>query len=159
MVIGVCLATLIALYDRGVDSSSKANLPDFLDAVPSIRVSDMARSLQFYQDVLGFRSEWLWPFDRLTKTHVSMRRGAVKLFLTYDPSPNSATMPPTTSAAIFVSHLSVLHAELKESAAKFGIVIDEPKIFPWGLAEIHVRDPDGHVIRFCDETSGLPAQS
>jgi len=124
----------------------------FLDAVPTLVVTDVKRSLRFYVEGLGFEVEWVWPFDRIEKAQACVRRGEVRLFLTKRPT--EATSVAAMITAIFVDEIELLFEQLTSRFATLGWPMDHepPRVFPWGLKEFTLRDPDGHVIRFCDET-------
>jgi uncharacterized glyoxalase superfamily protein PhnB len=47
-----------------------------------------------------------------------------------------------------VSDADALHAEL---LARGALVRHPPTNYPWGARELHVTDPDGHVLRFGSE--------
>jgi uncharacterized glyoxalase superfamily protein PhnB len=128
----------------------------FLDAVPTLASTSVKDSLRFYVEGLGFEVEWVWPFDRMEKDQACIRRGAVRLFITrqsQDGSASSAAKSPIT-CAIFVDEIELLFEQLQHRFTQLGLTLssEPPKVYPWGLKEFSVRDPDGHIIRFCDET-------
>ena len=53
---------------------------DFVSATPNLLVSDMAASLAFYRDVLGFQLEQSVP-DEPPFVFAWLKRGGVQLFL------------------------------------------------------------------------------
>ena len=109
----------------------------FEHAEPILRVSDMAVSLRYYTEALGFvNAEW----GSDTFTLVS-RDGAAIYLCQGDQG------QPGTWAWVGVEDAAALYAEYVESGAH---VRHPPRNYPWAL-EIHVEDPDGHILRFGSE--------
>lgn len=104
---------------------------------PILRVADFEASVTYYVDALGFGLEW--QVDRFG----CVRRDEVALFLCEGTQGH-----PGTWLYIGVSDADALHQELLGRGAR---IRHEPRNFPWGSRELHVFDPDGHVLRFGSE--------
>jgi predicted enzyme related to lactoylglutathione lyase len=109
----------------------------FEGAAPILCVTDMSVSLRYYVTVLGFQNAD-WGSDAFT--HV--RRDAAGIYLC-----RGGQGGPGTWAWIGVGDVHMLFGEYKASGAK---VRHAPRNYPWAL-EMHVEDPDGHVLRFGSE--------
>jgi predicted enzyme related to lactoylglutathione lyase len=103
-------------------------------ANPILRVADMARSLQYYVEVLGF-SNAKWGGDDFT----CVTRDGAGIYLCKGDQGQ-----PGTWIWIGVSDVDVLHEEYKTKGAT---ILYPPENFPWAY-EMKVSDPDGHVLRF-----------
>lgn len=103
---------------------------------PILNVKDLAVSREFYVNVLGF-SEADWgkggEFTCMTRD-----RGAIYM------CENGQGQAGTWIWVGFDGDIHELHEMLK---AKGAIIRMPPTNFPWAL-EMHVEDPDGHVLRF-----------
>lgn len=112
-------------------------------ATPILRVADLARSLAFYQDGLGFGLEWR------DGDMASVCRGEANLMLCERAQGHAGTW-----VYLGVDDADALAAEL----ASRGVVLRVPPTnYPWGARELHVADPDGHVLRFgSDARPGEP---
>ena len=106
----------------------------FETVTPILRVEDFDASVRYYVDILGFSLEW--SVGRFG----CVRRGSAALFLCEGSQGRSGTW-----VYIGVSDADALHTELADRGAR---IRHEPRNFPWGSRELHVFDPDGHVIRF-----------
>lgn len=125
---------------------------EFEGGCPLIQVFDMAASLHFYRDVLGFVEVqksgagddvgWVW-----------LRRGGIELMLNtaYDvgerpPQPDPARAASHADVAFFFGceDLDGAHAHL----ATHGVRADPPRVAPYGMRQLHVRDPDGYGLCF-----------
>ncbi len=105
--------------------------------IPILRVARLEASVAYYVDRLGFRVDWQEPG---VMTSVSRDGQAIMLC-------EGAQGHAGTWVWIGVHDAAALHVEL---AAKGAVISMAPANFPWAL-EMHVTDPDGHVLRFGSE--------
>jgi len=113
---------------------------------PYFIVSDVARSLLFYRDLLGF--EVIYETDETRTFFAVLRRDGAMLFLKaeagIDPLPNAARHP--TFGWDSYSYTPDPDALAAEFAAK-GAVFSRPlENTPDGLRGFELTDPDGHVL-------------
>jgi catechol 2,3-dioxygenase-like lactoylglutathione lyase family enzyme len=106
-------------------------------ANPILRVSDMARSVRYYVDVLGFVNAE-WGGDDFTM----VTRDRAGIYLCEGDQGSAGTW-----AWVGVEDVAALHGEYVASGAT---VVEAPRNFPWAY-EMKIRDPDGHVLRFGSE--------
>jgi len=109
----------------------------FEHAEPILRVSDLGATVRYYTEVLGFANAE-WGSDHFTC--VSRDRASIYLCL-------GAQGQPGTWAWVGVEDVGTLYEEYIQSGAR---VRHPPRNYPWAL-EIHVEDPDGHILRFGSE--------
>jgi catechol 2,3-dioxygenase-like lactoylglutathione lyase family enzyme len=106
----------------------------FEHADPILRVADMARSLRYYVDVLGFTNAD-WGGDDFT----CVTRDGASIYLCEGDQGQ-----PGTWVWVGVEDVAVLYEEYLQSGAT---ILRAPENFPWAY-EMKVGDPDGHVLRF-----------
>jgi catechol 2,3-dioxygenase-like lactoylglutathione lyase family enzyme len=104
---------------------------------PILSVSDMAASVEYYVEALGFRNAD-WGSDVFT----SVNRDAAGIYLCQGGQGQAGTW-----VWIGVEDVALLYEEYKMSGARIRRV---PENYPWAY-EMHVEDPDGHVLRFGSE--------
>lgn len=105
---------------------------------PILYVNDMAKSLTFYVGILGFKKAE-WGDDNFT----SINKDNAGLYL----CKGGQGLPGTWVWIGFDGDLIALHSELVSK----GVTIKLPPTnFSWAH-EMHVQDPDGHVLRFGTE--------
>jgi catechol 2,3-dioxygenase-like lactoylglutathione lyase family enzyme len=103
---------------------------------PILNVKDIAASVQYYVNVLGFtKAPW-------GDTFTSVARDGHSIYLAQGDQGH-----PGTWVWIGVSDVEALYHEYIASGA---IVRHPPRNYPWAL-EMHVADPDGHILRFGSE--------
>jgi predicted enzyme related to lactoylglutathione lyase len=106
----------------------------FEGSQPILRVEDMAASVHFYVDLLGFKNV-SWGTDEFT----SVNRGRAGIYLCRGGQGRG-------QAWIWIGVEDV--EKLQDEYKARGVAIRMPPTnYPWAL-EMHVEDPDGNVIRF-----------
>jgi catechol 2,3-dioxygenase-like lactoylglutathione lyase family enzyme len=103
-------------------------------ATPILHVASLDRSLAYYVDVLGFTLQWR------AGGFAGVRRGDAALMLGEERQGHAGTW-----LWIGVSDADALHDELRSRGAT---IRQPPTNYPWGSREVHVQDPDRHVLRF-----------
>ncbi|HYN08917.1 MAG TPA: VOC family protein [Vicinamibacterales bacterium] len=125
---------------------------EFVSATPNLLVSDMAVSVAFYRDVLGFRVDQTVP-DEPPFVFAWLKRGGVEVFLN-DVKPVAAVFPTlraggTSILYVIVSDIHALHAHL---TGKAQIVMPLTDQF-YGMRECAILDPDGYLLTFAQRIS------
>ena len=122
---------------------------------PLIQVYDMGEALGFYCDRLGFEvvnssPEVDAPEGRYF--HWAMlRRGGAELMLNtaYDAGERPPTRDGSRSAGHGDTCLYVDCEDLDDAYAKLkadGLDVSPPKVAPYGLRQLYLRDPDGFEL-------------
>lgn len=111
---------------------------NFHPASPILRVEDLSKSIEYYQNSLGFAIDWNYE-----GVMSSISRGEANLMICQgDQGLGKAWV------YIGVGDVEKLHEEFVKNKAK---VRQEPTNFPWAI-EIQVEDLDGNIIRFGSES-------
>ena len=109
----------------------------FEGSAPILRVANMKTSLSYYVEILGFQNAD-WGSDDFTR----IKRDQATIFLCQGGQGQAGTW-----IWIGVENVDELYKEYKTSGAQ---ILHSPRNYPWAL-EMHVKDPNGHVIRFGSE--------
>lgn len=104
---------------------------------PILYVRDFAEAMNYYTAKLLFEKLWDWGNP---PTFGAVRLGNVEIFFCLGEQGC-----PGTWLSIFVDDVDDYFQRITKLGAE---VIHGPKDEPWGVREIHVRDPNQHVIRF-----------
>ena len=125
-------------YDRVIDVH---------EVTPILNVSDLPASFGWFERV-GWTKQWDWcPPDTEAPTFGSVGSGGREIFLCLDGQGGRGDQG--TWISIWVDDVDTVHATCLREEVE---VIDGPKDKPWGVREMHVRHPDGHVFRISAET-------
>jgi catechol 2,3-dioxygenase-like lactoylglutathione lyase family enzyme len=105
--------------------------------IPILNVADLAKSLAFYLDVLGFKIDW---------------KGGVMASVSRDGKPimlcqGGQGMPGTWVWIGVEDDVAPLYADLRSRGVT---IVQEPTNY-WWAHEFRIADPDGHVLRFGSE--------
>lgn len=109
---------------------------------PVFRTADMARSVRFYVDVLGFKSE------SRVQGSTNLYRDAVRIILSV-PDPKEEWKAPCFTGHLYIGvdtigALEELWAKAKDRAE----IVFAPKDLAYDAREFFIRDPDGYGLLF-----------
>ncbi|WP_066531820.1 VOC family protein [Erythrobacter sp. CCH5-A1] len=122
--------------------SDPAKLPHWVQITPTLGVSDLARAMAFYRDVLGFG---VWSpgggYAYVERERVALRILALEV--------TGANPPGRMHAYVDIIGLDALFAALEPALAtlpddRWGPPADQPHL----QREFWVRDPDGSLLTF-----------
>ena len=117
-------------------SDNRERMTRFENIQPILRVADIRRSAQYYVEVLGFaKAPWGDFFTFVV-------RDRCRIYLC-----EGSQGQPGTWVWAGVEDVDELHKEYRASGA---IIRVPPRNYEWAY-EMHVEDPDGHVLRFGSE--------
>ena len=111
---------------------------------PILYVRNFREATQYYTKKLLFDLRWQWGKP---PSFGCVGLGNVEIFFCL-----KAQGHPGTWMSIFMDDVDDYFERIGKTGAD---VICGPKDYPWGCREIHVRDPNRHVIRF---SQGIPAR-
>lgn len=117
--------------------------PSLSHIAPVFRVSDLARSIRFYEEQLGFELEFLYEgfyaSVRRESCYIHLKRAAPA---TRDQKEFESA--EELDACVMVSSAESLAAEFSTAGVSFSVPL---RTMPYGI-EFYVRDPDGYIIGF-----------
>jgi aminoglycoside 6'-N-acetyltransferase len=123
---------------------------------PNLLVADLAASLAFYADLLGFEVGWRWSDQQarfLTdgEPHepgtALVARDNVQVMLT------QVTDAHTTRLHLDVHTAAQVDRLFREWSERGAAVAEPPFVRPWGMYEMRLEDPDGTVLRVSSPAS------
>ena len=113
----------------------------FESVVPILYSADVKRSIAYYMDQLAFDDQWTWD-EPVTFGGVS--KGCVRLFFCLN-----AQGSPGTWIAVNMDNVDEYYEIIK---ARGATIISPPENKDWNMREMLVQGPDGHIIRFGNNT-------
>ncbi len=126
---------------------------------PVLCVANVARSLAYYNDVLGFHLGLAWsnaeqrflrPGETIAPTFAIIGRGNVQLMLA-----QQTQGVPGMWLHFDIDTADQVDALYREWSAKGANIVEPPSLRPWGMYEMRVKDLDDHVFR----VSGPPRKT
>lgn len=122
-------------------SDIEMNQASFGKAIPVLASLDMARTLNFYREVLGFSTQHFEGFS-----YGMAVRGDTEIHFW---ACNDQHIAENTSCYIRVEDIAAVHRELGLKLPSLQAVVRTA----WGMDELYVIDPDGNLIKFGQESS------
>lgn len=119
---------------------------------PLLQVFDMPRSIAFYLDVLGFhvrQTNDAGAGDRCDWAMLQRDGSTLMLNTAYEADKRPAAPDPKRIAAHRDVGLYFSCAELDavyEHLRAHGISADPPRVAPYGMRQLSLRDPDGYGL-------------
>jgi len=114
-----------------------------------ICVSDFKQSVQWFEDVLGFRAVVLEENE-----YAELRRGETSIQLAADSAPyweseHSRLLPPGQRGSgveivLVVDDVNAVYRQAQQAHAE---IVRELADYPWHMRQFWVRHPDGYLIR------------
>lgn len=117
-----------------------------LDASPSYTVNDLAKSVAWYRDVVGFAIEEEWKDGAGNLMGVSLRAGNVSFMIGQDDWKKGRDRTKGEGFRIFCMTKGSVDELAKRIEAKGGVLDHPPTDQPWGFRDIALTDPDGFKI-------------
>jgi uncharacterized glyoxalase superfamily protein PhnB len=118
---------------------------------PILFVDSVARSLSYYVDILGFHLGLAWSEqeqafvskgDLSAPTFAIIGRGPVQLMLS-----QRSQGAPGMWLHFDIHTADQVDVLYREWSGKGARIIEPPSMRAWGMYEMRVGDPDGHVFR------------
>lgn len=129
---------------EAVDSMSKENamgattgMSTWLHLMPRLPVSDMDRSVAYYQEALGLNLAWRTTDGSLA----ALATGEIEVLLLVPWTGEGA--PEAQSSYVYVEDPDAICAEFEAAGAD---IVDPVASRPYGMRDFVVRDPDGHCF-------------
>jgi catechol 2,3-dioxygenase-like lactoylglutathione lyase family enzyme len=118
----------------------------FSSVAPRLPVSDLARTIEFYTQILGFQVDLFWP--ETAPTFCILMRDRVSLsFFTRDAQ-RPESKPGAGELYIEIEGVRECHAGLVGKVRiEWG-----PEVYSYGRREFAIRDPDSYLVIFTEPT-------
>lgn len=130
----------------------------FNTAVPQFTVPDLVRTAEYYRDVLGFRIAGYWDGERVSPTpdtppvFVIVSRDNVEVFFNRADRSHVRTGRAEGAYDVYL-HVTGVDALAEELRARGADILEGPEDRIYGQRELVVRDCNGLILAFGEDTS------
>ena len=122
----------------------------FKGVTPFLKTNDLARTIRFYVNLLGFVVDSQWPADN--PTDCILDNGHVHLAFGTDPQNRYPAPALSGQLWIDVDNVLALHARLVGKVPlEWG-----PEVYGYGRREFAIKDPNGYLLAFSERTTEPP---
>lgn len=124
---------------------------------PILHVSSIERSVEFYQEKLGFDLGFAMTGDGGRMVHASVINGAVTIMLGY-PDPADADQRLGGGAVLYtyLDDVDAYYERVRSAGTAFTEEITDQY---WGDRTFTVTDPDGYVLTFAQTVRAFEPQA
>jgi uncharacterized glyoxalase superfamily protein PhnB len=136
------------MHPESATSADKANAISHLDAIAltaSLTVRDLATSVAWYRDAVGFKVEREVVRDGQLRA-VAVSAGAVRLLLNQDDGAKGMDRKKGEGMSFMLQTRQSIDAVARRITEQGGKLDSEPADMPWGARVFRLRDPDGYVF-------------
>ena len=125
---------------------------EFEALTPLLQVFNMPRSLAFYRDILGFEVV-MNSGDGDDSSWLCLHRNGTYLMLNDQYETGHVPPAPPTERTRWHSD-TCLYFGCKDTDAAYeylrgkGVELDPPKVAPYGMKQLYLKDPDGYDMCF-----------
>ena len=118
--------------------------------IPSIECNDLAESIEFYRDILGFEVTSFYPGDEMPYWAMLTRDGVS--FMITERNAHAQHLQTSFTGSFYVYPDDVM-AVWQEVTTKIDpSYIEWPlEVFDYGMQEFAIKDPNGYLWRFGQE--------
>jgi catechol 2,3-dioxygenase-like lactoylglutathione lyase family enzyme len=110
--------------------------------MPTLRITDYARSKDFYVEGLGFQVDWEHRFEPGLPVFVQVSREGLAFFLTE----HTGDCPVGGLVHLYIADVDDWYSEFQRK----GVAVHEPPDeYLQGLRSMTVVDPDGNKLHIC----------
>lgn len=117
---------------------------------PQFLVDDLARSIAYYRDQLGFTLDFQYQ-----DFYASVSRDGCGIHLKCAPKTEADRVYRRNEnhldAYIGVTDATALHSELEARGARIDRGLQQQ---PWACLDFYVNDPDGYILCFSEQLTG-----
>ncbi len=115
-----------------------------LKGIPTFRITDYKKAIEFYIDLLGFNIDWEHRFGKTEPIYMQISKNGLVLHL-------SENVRFKTGVIVFVETTGI--EKFRESIlnAKNGDLIPTISTTNWNTKQLEIEDPFGNLLRFNEQ--------
>jgi uncharacterized glyoxalase superfamily protein PhnB len=138
------LAAKIDAADGGKQAEAATDAVRLIEAIPILRIFDVAKAKEFYVDFLGFTIDWEHRFGDNFPLYAQISRAGLKLHL----SEHHGDASPGSTVFVWMRGIAEYHRELIDKNYRYYRPGLEDA--PWDARVMEVGDPFGNKLRFSE---------
>jgi catechol 2,3-dioxygenase-like lactoylglutathione lyase family enzyme len=138
------LSAKIDAADGGKPAEAATDGVRLIEAIPILRIFDVAKAKEFYVDFLGFAIDWEHRFGDNFPLYAQVSRAGLKLHL----SEHHGDASPGSTVFVWMRGIVEYHRELL--AKNYRYYRPGLEEAPWDAKVMQVGDPFGNKLRFSE---------
>jgi catechol 2,3-dioxygenase-like lactoylglutathione lyase family enzyme len=121
-------------------------LDNFSSAVPVIGTADVAATVAYFEQTLGFKQQWIWGEPPV---YAGVKAGGALLYISHDPEMATAIRERRLTPDIFL-WVSDIGSIYEQHRAKHAEITEELTERPWGVRQYVIREPNGYQLKIAE---------
>ena len=121
-------------------------LQNYSAAVPVIATADVSSTLQYFEQTLGFKQQWIWGNPPV---YAGVKAGSAILYITHDPDTAAAIKERRLALDIFL-WVKQIDQVYDQHRARNADIVEELTARPWGVRQYVIRDPNGYHLKVAE---------
>jgi catechol 2,3-dioxygenase-like lactoylglutathione lyase family enzyme len=121
-------------------------LDNFSSAVPVIGTADVAGTVAYFEQTLGFKRQWIWGEPPV---YAGVKAGGALLYISHDPEMATAIRERRLTPDIFL-WVNDIGSIYEQHRAKHAEITEELTERPWGVRQYVIREPNGYQLKIAE---------
>jgi len=119
---------------------------NYTAAVPVISTTDVAKTVMYFENTLGFERQWMWGEPPV---YAGLKAGDAELYITHDPAHAAAIKQHALAPDVFlwVKDIDTIYQKHQANGAE---IAEELSQRPWGVRQYVVREPNGYKLKIAE---------
>ena len=109
--------------------------------IPTFRITDYEKAIEFYIDLLGFNIDWEHRFDETEPIYMQISKNGLVLHLSENVRFKTGIIVFVETRGIEKFHKNILNTKNKN-------LIPEILTTNWNTKQLEIEDPFGNLLRF-----------
>lgn len=121
-------------------------LKNYSSAVPVISSADVAATIRYFEQTLGFEQDFSWGDPPV---YAGVKAGGAVIYITHDPDLATLIRERRLAPDIFlwVNDIDTVYHRHRANNAEF---VEEMTPRPWGVKQYVVREPNGYHLKVAE---------
>ena len=118
----------------------------YSSAVPVIATRDVAATVRYFEQTLGFEQQWVWGEPPV---YAGVKAGGALVYIGLDPEMAAAIQERRLGPDLFlwVNDIESVYARHRERGAE---IVEELAERPWGVKQYVLREPNGYLLKVAE---------
>src|SRR6266403_189627 len=114
-------------------------LANYSSAVPVISTGDVAATVRYFEQTLGFEQQWIWGDPPV---YAGVKAGGAELYITHDPETAAPIRERRLAPDVFL-WVNDIDAVYQRHRANGAVIAEELTERAWGVRQYVIREPNG----------------
>jgi catechol 2,3-dioxygenase-like lactoylglutathione lyase family enzyme len=133
-------------------------IESFSSAVPVIATADVAGTVRYFEQTLGFKQQWLWGEPPV---YAGIKAGGAMMYVCHDPELAATIKERRLGPDIFL-WVNNIESVYRQHRANNAEITEELSARSWGVRQYVIREPNGYLLKVAESNEtekGQPSRT